>query len=87
MLLFWMFYSLKNPEFFFSSLTIVSIQNNIYSFLQQINILEWFLMDHVTLKNGVMMLKIQLCDHRNKLHFDDDDTFYLYCTFLNQALI
>jgi len=27
---------------------------------QQIIILEWFLMDHVTLKTGVMMLKIQL---------------------------
>ncbi len=28
---------------------------------QQISILEWFLKDHVTLKTGVMMLKIQLC--------------------------
>ncbi len=28
---------------------------------QQIGILEWFLKDHVTLKTGVMMLKIQLC--------------------------
>jgi len=27
---------------------------------QQIIILEWFLQDHVTLKSGVMMLKIQL---------------------------
>jgi len=27
---------------------------------QQIIILEWFLKDHVTLKTGVMMLKIQL---------------------------
>ncbi len=27
----------------------------------QISILEWFLKDHVTLKTGVMMLKIQLC--------------------------
>ncbi len=27
---------------------------------QQISILEWFLKDHVTLKTGVMMLKIQL---------------------------
>jgi len=32
---------------------------------QQINILEWFLKDHVTLKTGVMMLKIQLCHYRN----------------------
>ncbi len=28
---------------------------------QQISISEWFLKDHVTLKTGVMMLKIQLC--------------------------
>ncbi len=35
---------------------------------QQIIILEWFLKDHVTLKTGVMMLKIQI--HRNKLHFN-----------------
>ncbi len=28
---------------------------------QQISILEWFLKDHVTLKTGVMMLKIQFC--------------------------
>ncbi len=28
---------------------------------QQISILEWFVKDHVTLKTGVMMLKIQLC--------------------------
>ncbi len=27
---------------------------------QQISILEWFLKDHVALKTGVMMLKIQL---------------------------
>jgi len=27
---------------------------------QQISILEWFLKDHVTLKTGVMKLKIQL---------------------------
>jgi len=25
--------------------------------------------DHVTLKTGVMMLKIHICHHRNKLHF------------------
>ncbi len=28
---------------------------------QQISILEWFLKDHVTLRTGVLMLKIQLC--------------------------
>ncbi len=27
---------------------------------QQISILEWFLKDHVTLKTGVMIMKIQL---------------------------
>ncbi len=31
----------------------------------QISILEWFLKDHVTLKTWVIMLKIQLCHHRN----------------------
>ncbi len=29
--------------------------------LVQGHILEWFLKDHMTLKTGVMMLKIQLC--------------------------
>jgi len=37
-------------------------------FEHQISVLEWFLRDHVTLKTGVMMLKIQLCHHRNKQH-------------------
>jgi len=27
-----------------------------------------FLKDHLTLNTGVMMLKIHLCHHRNKLH-------------------
>ncbi len=35
---------------------------------QQISVLEWFLKDHVTL-NNVMILKIQLYGHRNKLFF------------------
>ncbi len=34
--------------------------NNKCFFQHQISILEWFLKDHVTLKTGVMMLKIQL---------------------------
>ncbi len=34
----------------------------------QIIILELFLKDHVTLKIGVMMLKILICHHSNKLH-------------------
>ncbi len=37
--------------------------------VHQISILERFLKDHVTLKTGVMMLKIQLCHHMNKLYF------------------
>jgi len=36
-----------------NSSTIFNIDN-----LQKISILEWFLKDHVTLKTGVMMLKI-----------------------------
>jgi len=35
----------------------------------QIGIVELFLKDHVTLKTGVMMLKIHLCHNRNKLNF------------------
>jgi len=30
---------------------------------EQISMLEWFLKYHVTLKTGLMMLKIQLCHH------------------------
>ncbi len=43
-----------------SSITVLNIENNIFFLEQQISILEWFLKDHVTLKTGVMMLKIQL---------------------------
>ncbi len=35
----------------------------------QISISEWYLKDDVTLKTGVMMLTIQLCHLKNKLHF------------------
>ncbi len=59
MLFFWTFYSSKKPEKFNIIIIIVFLQ-------QQIRILEWFLKDHVT---GVTMLKIQLWNHRNKLHF------------------
>jgi len=45
------------------------IIKNIKNLKQQISILESFLKDHVTLKTGVMMPKIQLCHQRNKLHF------------------
>jgi len=39
-----------------------------FTFLQ-IFILEGFLKDHMTLKPGVMMLKIQLYHHKNKVYF------------------
>ncbi len=48
----------KNIKQPFSALIIIE---------QQISISDWFLKDHVTLKTGVMMLKIQLWHHRNKL--------------------
>jgi len=58
---------------------------------QQILILERFLKDHVTLKTGLMMLKIQLCHFRNKLHFKcipiENSTFKIvlfYCIFIKQ---
>jgi len=35
----------------------------------QIFILEGFLKDHMTLKTGVMMLKIQLYHHKNNVYF------------------
>ncbi len=45
----------------FSRTTVFNIDNNQEMFLdQKIIILKWFLKDHVTLKTGVMMLKIQL---------------------------
>ncbi len=44
----------------------------------QISILEWFLKDHVTLKTGVMMLKIQLRNHRNKVHFKISLSIHIY---------
>ncbi len=39
---------------------LTGVYNNILFLEQQISILHWFLKDHVTLKTGVMMLKIQL---------------------------
>ncbi len=63
--------------------------------MQQIGILEWFLKDHVTLKTGVVMLKIQFCGHRNKLHFKIEKLFLnchyysFYCIFdqINTAFL
>ncbi len=48
---------------------------------QQISILEWFLKDHVTLKTGVMMLKI----HRNYIlqYIPIENFFKLYKYFHN----
>ncbi len=52
------------------------LDNNKECFLmQQIGILELYLKDHVTLKTGVIMLKIQFCSHRNKLHFKIEKLF------------
>ncbi len=69
MLFFWTFYSSKNPEkkkFSQKSSTVFNIDNNKETFLElQISILEWFLKDHVTLKTGMLLLKIQLCNHMN----------------------
>jgi len=48
----------------FSSMTDFNIDDNNTIFIEQqikLSLLEWFLKDRVTLKTGVMMLKIQLC--------------------------
>jgi len=52
-----------------SGTTVVNIDDNKNVSLAANHLLQWFLKDHVTLKTGVMMLKIQFCQHRNKLHF------------------
>ncbi len=63
MLIFGSFYSSKNPEKIYSTVLNIIINNNSNNnkmFIeQQISILVWFLKDHVTLKTGVMMLKIK----------------------------
>ncbi len=56
MLFFWTVFKSKNPE---NNVSFFPEKKNFLE--QQIIILEWFLKDHVTLKTGVMMLKIQLC--------------------------
>ncbi len=72
MLFLLMFYSSKNPGKPIHSYYKNIKQHNYFQywkskifFEQQINILECFLIDHVTLKTGFMMLKIQLRYHRN----------------------
>ncbi len=52
----------ENHSFNKNVSTTFNIDNNNNVFLeQQISILERFLKDHMTLKIGVLMLKIQLC--------------------------
>ncbi len=47
--------------------TLIIIRNASWAYNNHhISILEWFLKDHVTLKAGVMMLKIHLGHHRKK---------------------
>jgi len=41
----------------------VTVAELLWFIIHQISILEWFLKDHVRLKTGGMMLKIQLCHH------------------------
>ncbi len=48
---FWTFYSSKNPE---------KKYHGLHQNMTQHNCFEWFLKDHVTLKTGLLMLKIQL---------------------------
>jgi len=40
----------------------------IFLFNQETRRTQRFLKDHVALKTGVMILKIQICHHRNTLH-------------------
>jgi len=57
----------------YSSTTVFNIDYNHKCFL--CILLEWFLKDHVTLKTGVMMLKI----HRNKWHFTyKENCFFVF---------
>jgi len=58
------FSKLKNPEKMFHGF-FKNFSTTLILRKHQISILEWFLKDHVTLKTGVMMLKIQLCQQRN----------------------
>ncbi len=58
-------------------------------FKLQISILGGFLKDHVTLKTAVMILKIQRCHHRNKLHlkckyYSRYLRVILYCNYISQ---
>ncbi len=65
--------------------TIFNIDKNKKCLKHQISILEWFLKDHVTLKTGVMMLKIQLCftgiNYILKTH---SNSFFFCCNNISQ---
>ncbi len=63
---------------------------------QQISILDWFLKDHVTLKTGVMILKIQLCHYKNKnilnqkpviLNYKNISEYYCIFDQINAAFV
>ncbi len=72
-----LWWSIIQKNIYFYSASMKSDTKDFYNvtkhmsmFLLCINsISEWFLKDHATLKTGVMILKIKLCHHRNKLHF------------------
>ncbi len=49
------------------------IDNNMKYFLSTISILELFLKDHVTLKTGILMLKIQLSRYTGIQERGDED--------------
>ncbi len=61
--------------FLFLILKIMFLEN-------EIDKLEWFLKDHVTLQTGVMMLKNEFCHQRNKLHFNSFFIQFLFLTVL-----
>ncbi len=63
------FIFIKESSKILSSTTVFNINNNYKYLLITKSALEGFLKNHVTLKTGVMMLKIQLCHHRNTWHF------------------
>ncbi len=61
MLIFASFYSSNNSENIYSTVLNIDDNNKKNGFLSRIKKKsEWCLKDHVTLKTGVMMLKIQL---------------------------
>ncbi len=49
--------------------------------------LELFLKDHLTLKTGLMAVKIQFCHHINKLRFKYIKIARLFFDQINAALV